>query len=235
MPEAALFPRTAWTLVRAVQAGGDAGAAHAALESLCEIYWRPVAKYLRALGCGDAEDVAQEFFMSFLRTGGFEKADPERARLRTFIKHAAGNFLWNHRRHAAAQRRGGGQENIPLEDALEIPSPQRGEAERAYDREWAQTVFRRALQSLGDGYRSRGKGAFFDTIKYGLLRQGGVADAPEVAAKLGISEAQVRLAVHRARQRLADALRREVAAVVDGEGEVEAELRYLTGLLATGG
>ena len=48
----------------------------------------------------------------------------------------------------------------------------------------------------------------------------------------GVSEAQIKLEVHRARRRLADALRREVAATVASETEVEAELRYLLTVLS---
>ena len=51
-----------------------------------------------ALGCRDEEpaDVTQDFFALFLRNDGFERGNPELSKLRTFIKHAAGNFLTNH-------------------------------------------------------------------------------------------------------------------------------------------
>lgn len=47
-----------------------------------------------ALGCREEEpaDVKQDLFALFLRNDGFERAKPELSKLRTFIKHAAGNF-----------------------------------------------------------------------------------------------------------------------------------------------
>jgi RNA polymerase sigma-70 factor (ECF subfamily) len=230
---AALFPNTAWTLVRRVQAGQSV-AATAALESLCREYWEPVRRYLKALGSPDDEnaDVTQEFFASFLRNGGFAKADAAQARMRTFIKHAAGNFLVNYRRNRSAQKRGSGADHATLDDALEVAGTDRSLAEENYDRQWAETVFGRALAALEDSYGRRGRSGVFEAIKHGLLRPGGVEDSASIAAQLGVPESQVRLAVHRARTRLAEALRAEVAALVDGPAEVDDEVRYLVGVIA---
>jgi len=229
-----LFPLTAWTLVRRLQAGETATDAEAALDSLCTTYWEPVRRYLRALGCteNDAADVTQEFFASFLRKNGFERADPELAKLRTFIKMAAGNFLANHWRYRSALRRGGGTVPESMDAVPELAQEERSLAELAYDREWAQAVLGRALSRMADSYASRGRGAVFEAVKGGLLRPGGLANSPAVAVQLGISESQVRLAVHRARQRLAEALRAEVTATVEDEADAEDEVRYLIGVIA---
>ena len=56
--------------------------------------------------------------------------------------------------------------------------------------------------------------------------------ARAVAERLGIPEAQVRLAVHRARQRLAETLRTEVAATVERAADADDEVRYLIGVIA---
>lgn len=233
-PPPALFPATAWTLVRRVQGGGAPQSAEAALDSLCRVYWEPVRKYLRALGCREEEtaDVTQDFFASFLRAGGFDRADPGIARLRTFIKHAATRFLQNHWRRHRAQRRGSGRSSENLDDIPEPAAREQTLAEQSYDRDWAQTVLSRALTSVEESYTSRGRAEVFAAVKPGLLRTGGVPDAPEVARRLGIPESQVRLAVYRARQRLADALRSEVAATVDNPDDAEAEVRYLLGVIA---
>lgn len=233
-PVQALFPVTAWTLVRRVQAGAAAISAEAALESLCKTYWEPVRRYLLALGCreAEAEDVTQEFFSSFLRNGGFERANPEVARLRTFIKMSARHFLANHWRNKTTLRRGGGVTPEPLEDMPEVEEAERSLAEQAYDREWAQAVLRRALQRLQESYARRGRAETFEVVKAGLLRPGGIENAPAEAARLGVPEAQLRLAVHRARQRLLEALRAEVAVTVETPAEVDAEVRYLIGVIA---
>ncbi|MBL9144833.1 MAG: sigma-70 family RNA polymerase sigma factor [Verrucomicrobiaceae bacterium] len=229
-----LFPVTAWTLVRRVQTGEAVPSAQAALESLCATYWEPVRRYLKALGCREDEtaDVTQEFFASFLRNGGFERANPELSKLRTFIKLAAHNFLLNHWRNRMSQRRGGGASPENLDEVPEIAEAERSLAEQAYDREWAQAVLDRALKSVQEGYAKRGRAEAFEAIKAGLLRPGGLSNTSEVAVQLGVPEAQVRVAVHRARQRLADALRDEVLATVESPAEVEAEVRYLIGVIA---
>lgn len=204
------------------------------MEALCATYWEPVRRYLRALGCQEHEapDVTQDFFASFLRTGGFERANPELSRLRTFIKKAAGNFLINHWRNKSTQRRGGGAVPENIDDLPELAEAERSVAERSYDRDWAQAVLDRALSAVADSYRARGREALFEAIKLGLLRAGGLPNGSEIAQRFGIAESQVRLAVHRARQRLAEALRAEVAATVDGADEVDAEVRYLISVIA---
>jgi RNA polymerase sigma factor (sigma-70 family) len=230
----ALFPATAWTLVRRVQAGEALPTADQALDALCKTYWEPVRRYLRALGCveAEAEDVTQEFFASFLRTGGFERANPELAKLRTFIKLAAGNFLANHWRNKTTQRRGSGAGAENIDEVPEIAEMERSLAEQAYDREWAQAVLRTALAKVAAGYAKRGRAEIFEAVKEGLLRPGGIADAPAVAKRLGIPESQVRLAVHRARQRLAETLKAEVSATVEDATQADEEVRYLIGVIA---
>jgi len=233
-PAHPLFPVTAWTLVRRVQRGGAAASAGQALDALCRNYWEPVRKYLRALGCReeDTADVTQDFFASFLRTGGFDKADPEIAKLRTFIKHAATRFLQNHWRRMGAERRGSSKCSENIDSIPELAADERPLAEQCYDRDWAATVLDRALTSLEQSYTARGKAGVFAAVKSGLLRSGGVENAAAVAGKLGIAESQVRLAVHRARQRLAEALRTEVSATMEAGSDINEEVRYLLGVIA---
>lgn len=233
-PVSPLFPVTAWTLVRRVQCGEAAPSAEQALNSLCRTYWEPVRKYLRALGCPeeDTADVTQEFFASFLRSGGFDRANPEIGKLRTFIKHSAARYLQNHWRHQLAQRRGGGRKPEPLDALPDLPATDGALAAQSYDLDWARTVLHRALTALEHSYANRGRGHIFAAVKSGLLRPGGVEDTAQVAHSLGVSDNQVRLAVHRARQRLATALRAEVEPTVENPDEADAEVRYLLGVLA---
>ena len=230
----ALFPVTAWTLVRRVQSGESAPEAAQALESLCGTYWEPVRRYLKALGCREEEsaDVTQDFFASFLRKEGFHRADQGLSKLRTYIKMASGRFLANHWRNQMTERRGGGVADERIDDLTELPMEERTLAEHDYDRAWAQAVLGRALERLESGYRARGRERLFEVLKGGLLRPGGLAGGAEVALKLGIPEPRLRLAVHRARQQLAEALRAEVAVTVESAAEVEEEVRYLIDVIA---
>ncbi len=230
----ALFPATAWTLVRRLQMGVNDDHAQTALEALCRTYWEPVRRYLRALGCKEEEaaDVTQDFFVSFLRHGGFSRADPDMAKLRTFIKLAARHFLTNHWRNRTTLRRGGGAQAEVLDDVPEPADAELSLAQQAYDKDWAQAVFNTALTRVAAGYSRRGKGEVFECIKAGLTRPGALLGSSEIAARLGIPESQVRVAVHRARQRLAEALREEVMATVENPADAEEEVRYLIGVIA---
>ena len=229
-----LFPPTAWTLVRRLQNTTTPQSADQALDSLCRVYWEPVRKFFGALGCPDAEtaDVTQEFFASFLRTRGFDKADPSIAMLRTFLKHSATRFLSNYRRRRFAQRRGSGHSPLPLDEVAEIPADDYSRAADLYDLEWAKNLLDRALTSTEQDYIARGKGALFSAVKTGLLHSGEMERTPVIARDLGITEGLVRLALHRARQRLAETLKSEVAATLEDGADIHAELRYLMGIIS---
>lgn len=210
------------------------------MEALCQTYWQPVRRYLVALGCReqDAADVTQEFFAAFIRGGGFTSAAPEAGRLRTLMKKSAQFHLFSHWRKTTALKRGGPQASAASPaDELDAPvsEPQATAAtDAAYDRDWALTVLDGALRRLEESYAQRGRGALFAVIKDGLLRPGGLRDDAAAAGALGISAAQVRVAVHRARQRLGNHLREAIAATTD-PGEVEDEVRHLMGVLIQAG
>ncbi len=232
LPKSPLFPATAWSVVRRAQSPGRDELA--ALEDLCRTYWPPVRKYLLGLGCpeSEAEDVTQDFFASFLKGGGFRVVDPEAGKLRTLLKKAAANHLANFWRHRMREKRGGAQGTLALDEVPERDQPAVAAAGAAYDRDWALATLDAALVRLEGYYAGRGKAAFFSVIKEGLLRPGGVKDVAGKAVELGISEGQVRLAVHRARHRLGALLREAVAATLDEAGEVDAEVQHLLRLLS---
>ena len=76
--------------------------------------------------------------------------------------------------------------------------------------------------------------ALFEQLKPALL---GANDAlpPSVAAELGLSPNALAVEQHRARRRLAEALRAAVAETVADAAEVEPELRHLLATLAQRG
>lgn len=234
-----LFPQTAWSRVlsaRDVQAPD----ARLAREEVCRAYWSPVYSYFRALGCGreDARDLTQELLADFCDGGGLEHVTPEIGSLRSYLKTTARNRLTNFRRDTSAIKRGSGALHLPLEelDDSNVPAdPEKADA--FYDQRWAWTIFRRAMDQLAENYASRGKGALFDALKGGLISPDALKPYAEIGASFGVGESQIKLEVHRARKRLADTLRREVAATLAPDCDlaaVEAELRYLLRVLAHG-
>jgi RNA polymerase sigma factor (sigma-70 family) len=211
-----------------------------AREEVCRVYWPPVYSYFRALGCGreDALDLTQELLAEFCDGGGLERVSPEAGSLRAYLKTMARHRLINWRRDTAAQKRGGGQFTLSLDEVDDFAVPRDAAmADAYYDRQWARTIFDRAMESLGAGYAARGKSALLEAIKPGLISPEVLKPYAEIGAELGVGEAQIKLEVHRARKRLAESLRREVAGTLGPDtpaAEVETELRYLLRVLAHG-
>lgn len=205
-----------------------------ALEALCRDYWPAIYTYLRALGCDreEALDETQEFLARFINGGGLESVSPERGRLRSYLRQSVRNHLFTVRRDAARQKRGGGKTIVPMDDAevFDVPSePDR--AEHWFDRRWAWAVMRRAMERLESRYHQRGRAAVFAELKAGLISPDMLKPYAEIGASLGMNESQVKLEVHRARRRLADDLRKEVAGTLEPGANVEEELRYLLTIL----
>ena len=221
---------------------GDFAAPEArrAREEVCRVYWPPVYSYFRALGCGreDALDLTQELLAEFCDGGGLQRVSPETGSLRAYLKTTARHRLINFRRDASTKKRGGGQFVLSLEELDDVAVPaDAATADAYYDRRWARTIFQQAMDALAAGYAARGKGPLLEAVKGGLISPDALKPYAEIGAELGVGEAQIKLEVHRARKRLAESLRREVAGTLGpeaGPAEVETELRYLLRVLAHG-
>lgn len=227
------FPATAWSRVLKTRGTDADESARQALDQLCAVYWQPVEGYLRALGCPpqESEDVAQDFFATFLRRAGFQRAEPERGRLRAYLKSAIRHHLFHWRRERTAQRRGGGVEPLAL-DAEDVREPAASPAaDTQYDEQWALIVLARALDELKAGYAKRGRLAVYERLKSTLLASE-EADCGTLAAELGMTRGALAVEQHRARRRLADLLRAQVIETVDDPAEADAELLHLLRVLA---
>ena len=233
------FQQTAWTRVLTAQ-DGQAPDARLAREEVCRTYWPPVYSYLRALGCDreDALDLTQELLADFCEGGGLERVAQEMGSLRSYLKSIARHRVVNLRRDAAAQKRGGGTFHLGLDELDDSNIPVNpAMADAYYDRRWAWTIFRRAMDRLAASYVSRGKDALFNALKPGLISLDALKPYAEIGAAFGVGEAQIKLEVFRARKRLAETLRQEVAATLSPDcvpADAEAELRYLLKVLAHG-
>jgi RNA polymerase sigma-70 factor (ECF subfamily) len=77
-----------------------------------------------------------------------------------------------------------------------------------------------------------GQSSLLLALRCALTGERGAVPYAELAAKLGMTQEAVRVAVHRLRRRYRQVLREEIAHTVTDESEIDAELAYLRQALA---
>ena len=218
---------------------GDAATASAALEKLCRTYWPPLYAFIRREGCEEAEakDLTQEFFLKLIEREYLQHLRHQRGKFRSFILTLLKHFLQEQRGKARAQKRGGGTPALSLEQMAEEGSYLAEPADhfspdQVFERRWAQTVFQVALNRLRQEYVESGRGAFFDLLKDFQPRAPGAPSYGEIGGRFGMTEAAVKSAVQRLRQRHREILREEIAHTVTKPEEIEEEIRHLRDVLS---
>lgn len=227
------FALTHWSVVLAA-GRGDSTHARNALEMLCRTYWQPIYAFVRRQGHSphDAQDLTQEFFARLVENKSLAEADRTKGRFRSFLLASLKHFLANEWDKARAQKRGGGQVLIPIdvqsaETTCGVDPADQTTADKIFDRRWALAVLDHALQRLREEHLREGTEELFEHLKVTLTEDSRSVRYSEVAARLGMSEGAVKVAVHRLRQRYRELLRAEIADTVATASEVEEELRAL--------
>src|SRR5207249_4917874 len=118
--------------------------------------------------------------------------------------------------------------------ALQIADPGGTMPDTFFDREWAFAVMDRALQTLAAEFDGTGKADQFAALKPWLVGDTTALPQSEPAARLGLSESAIKVAIHRLRKRFREVIRAEIAQTVSDPAEVDSELRYLVEVLAQG-
>jgi hypothetical protein len=93
-------------------------------------------------------------------------------------------------------------------------------------------LVRRVLEELRGEYEARGQGTTLAGLQPLLTGEATGADYARLGQQLGQEPDTVKVALHRARRRFGELLRREVAHTVETPEEVEAEIRHLMAALA---
>ncbi len=211
-----------------------------ALSELCQIYWRPVYLFLRRQGIPphDAQDLTQSFFAELIENRAYVRADEMKGRFRSFLLGTLKHFLAHARDHDRAQKRGGGALPVQLDEAAlsEVETHaarcQNWSADGVFEREWAVSLLRQALDRLAQEYAVAGKGALFDGLKVHLTAGAAAAASyEEMAKRLGRPATTLRSDVARLRTRYRAVVREEVSGTVDPR-DVDGELRYLRQVMA---
>jgi len=202
-----------------------------ALTSLCQAYWYPIYEYIRHRGypAQDAQDLTQEFFARLIEKNFAGQADRTRGRFRSFLLGAIKHFLAAESRHARAQKRGGGTGGFPLElgttaNHYSLPDRDTSRPDKNFERQWASTVLDCALANLRTIKH-------FEQLKPFLTGGDSESSYALLSAELGMSEAALKVAIHRLRRRFAQSLREEIARTVASPAQVEEEIRYLLAVI----
>lgn len=236
-----LFASTRWTIV--LEAGDSAAASAqslSALSELCQIYWRPLYLFLRREGYGsdDAQDLTQGFFADLIETRAYARADRERGRFRSFLLGALKHFVADARDRDRAQKRGGGIIPEQLDDKAiaeaeaQVERTAKWNSDRVYDREWAASLLRRALDRLAQECGLAGKSELFGYLKpYLSVMEEAAVPYEEMAQRLHRPVTTLRSDVARLRARYRAILREEVRGTVAEGSDVDEELRHLCRVL----
>jgi RNA polymerase sigma-70 factor (ECF subfamily) len=185
----------------------------------------------------DAEDVTQSFFVHLLETRAMGEAERDKGKLRSFLLGSLKHFMLNWHRSENAVKRGGRWARVDF-DAGEVEAVCAAQSngmtpEECFERQWAASLLEHALKDLESEMKAAGKAEQFAVLSEYLLMHGKEARHADAAARLGMTEAAARVAVHRLRQRFRDRVRAHVAATVGKDAEVEEELRHLMTLFST--
>jgi RNA polymerase sigma-70 factor (ECF subfamily) len=233
------FPTTHWSVILAADEDSSPRA-EAALEQLCRDYWYPLYAYARRRGYSpeDAEDLTQGFFGRLLERDLLAGLRPAGARFRSFLLHAFKNHLASEWVRAHAAKRGGTNAVISLHE-LDLEARYAREAHDAetpellFERRWANAVLQRALDRLREEHIVAGKEMLFNSLVNCLTMSAPSQPYGHLAIQLGLSEGALKMNIHRLRRRYGELLRLEIAQTVVTPAEIDHELKYLLGILAT--
>lgn len=202
----------------------------AALEQLCEAYWKPLYAYARrrVATVAEAQDLTQAFFVAFLEKNIAGAADPDRGRFRAFLLTAFKNFLSKEWEKAKAQKRGGGR----LAFSLDFPAVDSGidltpssgiTAQQQFDRQWALTLLSKTMEVL----EAESDPQRFEVLKHFLVSDEPGVTYTDAAQQLAINEVAARQAVSRLRKRYRELLRAEILETVSRPQDIDDEIRNL--------
>lgn len=234
-----VFPTTHWSVVLSA-AEGDTPRKAEALERLCRSYWYPLYAFVRRQGYSppDAQDLTQAFFARVLERNYLHAVQPGRGKFRWFLLASLRHFLASEWDRAKAEKRGGGQRNISI-DELTAEDLYRREpthaltADEFYERTWALTLLEKARLGLHAEFAAVGKSERFDVLEQFLPGEDGELMYAQAGQRLRIAEGTIKAEAHHLRRRYRQLLRAEVAHTVASPSEIEEEIRHLIAALST--
>ena len=230
------FQNTLWSQVYA--AGGlDASTSEKALEILCRTYWKPIYFFLLRSGKEhhQAKDLTQGFFAYVLEKGLIQTATREKGRFRSFLLGVLKHFVSNERRRHFAEKRGGRQNFVSLDQEMEDAKPRIQPAtdrtpDQEFERRWALDVLAQALERLKSEYERAGCLDLYRAL-HPFLSGENPSSYRVLAEQLGKTEDALRTQVTRFRRRFRDYLRAVIADTLSDLSQLDEELEHFKQVL----
>src|SRR2546430_7258053 len=233
------FATTHWSVVLAANQQTSPQGTEA-LEKLCRAYWYPLYAFIRRCGYDShgAQDLTQGFFTRLLEKNYLAQADRQKGRFRSFLLAALKHFLSDEQDKARAQKRGGGQALISLDEQTaegryRLEPADVMSAEKLFERRWALTLLEQARSRLREEYVAAGKAEFYNQVKILEGEEKSRVTYAELAARLGTTESAIKSAVPRLRRRYAELVREEIAHTVNNPNEIDVEIRHLIAVISS--
>ncbi len=194
----------------------------------------PLFVWLRRQGRSpqDAEDLTQSFLAHLMQDGRLQSVAPQKGMFRSFLLVSLKNFLNNERDRACALKRGGQFVFVSADEMMDrqnggLEFPDQTTPDQAYDRSWAMTLLDSIVSRLREEHAVEHKSDLFDALQPYLSGDRGGLPYSETAARLGMGESALKMAVLRLRRRFGEKLRAEIAHTVTTPQEVDEEIRSL--------
>ncbi len=229
----AWFVTTHWSVVGTAREK-DSPKSAAALEMLCRTYWYPLYSFVRRQGRTpeDAQDLTQQFFARLLEKDYLKSVAQEKGKFRTFLLVALRRFLANEWDRQHAQKRGGFAPILSIDQELaesrfRVEPVANDQPDQLFDRQWAMTLLDQTMKRLEEEYVSTGRAKLFEALRGLIAKEDSGLSYTQVAARLNLSEAAIKMAVHRLRLRYREILKVQIAETVSSEEEIEEEIRHL--------
>jgi RNA polymerase sigma-70 factor (ECF subfamily) len=219
------FESTIWTLIKKARAGDTTGA-----KELFTKYKEPVMNFIINSGFSehDADDIAQEIFLRVFHGNLLEKAERSRARFRSFLLKLTRSMINLEKRKRSAQKRGGAikhlsidepfQDDAIIKDVIAMP-----EKDEGFDKIWMHNLLKIAFKRLKEESKQRGT-PYYQALKLYLE----IVSYEKIARSLGKNVHDVKNYIHRAKAKIMDYIKDEIAEYSSSKSEYMDEINYLS-------
>lgn len=230
------FPSTRWTLIRGAQSDSESERREA-LNTLCRTYWYPIYCFARHRGMSpeDAEDTVQEFFVGIHKRETFARASEEKGKLRTWLLTVLEGVINDRLRRASAQKRGKAitfSFDATVAEERYHHEPSHNETPVAiFERTAACALVGDLLEAVCSESKSPDRRKVVESLSPYAIALCSDDERKAIAAKLGLKDGALRVALHRFRAAFEKRLRSRIEELVEDPADVDSEISIIVSAL----